>query len=433
MAEALDREEYKERMRAAGRRALEEFRRQKGAAARSRGALPGLGTEVKAAHSTDRLPTVELTTFRVLTQPAAATAGPIQQHEPAELHMLTPAVAMASTSVGVLPPGSSCLPPFASSPCSITSGIRGAASVSSLASTITGFATPAPSAGIGTGNSTCGSPGVGEGLSVGPDLGLGGRSPGAVDKDDAQLSASDLVPCAGGSGSRSAATADPFVDMLLMQVQALAREKASLAAENAGLRQQVDQLEELVGVLLAERSLGEAGGSGAEFVEGGYETEGSYFLSPSRPQQELGNWQEPVGSTYELFESEGASGEADSVAFSVRPLGEVEVGTSGRGVWTGADPSPTGRQGASTGHGNRTRAACFPEREEDREHQASRGPAMEVGRSSRFQEASDVGSLEGLGSSTGEDGQQASVIGDGLDIPREGAPQGPPGHLDCGG
>ncbi|GFR40158.1 hypothetical protein Agub_g715, partial [Astrephomene gubernaculifera] len=102
--------EYQERMREAGRRALEEFRRQKEKGAVARAAITsGRGPGASPSMVPRQVPTVELTTFRVLTQPAAVASGRMPTSDLAELRLLAPA--LASTSLGALPPFPTRLPP----------------------------------------------------------------------------------------------------------------------------------------------------------------------------------------------------------------------------------------------------------------------------------------------------------------------------------
>ncbi|KXZ43239.1 hypothetical protein GPECTOR_96g705 [Gonium pectorale] len=265
-----EREQYKEKMRAAGRRALEDFRKQKieraaGAGGpASAGLVSGSGQGGAAAPP---LPSVELVTFRVHTQPAAVEMGRTRPPESAELRLLAPT--LSSTSLGSLPPGSACLPQpqltrpsYASS--SSAASVCATTSVGSLGSTATGYsAAPLYSAAAGGG-------GLGGGSSAGhsPPPSQSAAALTAEDEEE-RLAGFTAGRGRGGvgavvSGGGGGDTA--MVDMLLGQVEALMRDKAALASENAALRQQVEQLTELVGWLSLER--GEQDGEEEE-LEGG--------------------------------------------------------------------------------------------------------------------------------------------------------------------
>eukprot|EP00198_Chlamydomonas_reinhardtii_P001009 XP_001690344.1 predicted protein [Chlamydomonas reinhardtii] len=192
--QVLGQDEYKEWLRAAGRRTLDKYRHQKGLAAKS--AASGAGAAPGAPAPP---PAVELTTFKVFTQPAEVATG--RATLPTEMPRL--GQGMASTSLGALPPS--------------TSGTVVAGSLPSS-----------------TGYSLAGSSFAG--TSPAPEGFLMGR------QEDEGPTGLDI-----NSGVRAGSGTDQaMVDMLLAQVEALMRDKAALSAENAGLRQQVEQLTELL-------------------------------------------------------------------------------------------------------------------------------------------------------------------------------------------
>ncbi|KAG2432844.1 hypothetical protein HXX76_008577 [Chlamydomonas incerta] len=225
---SMSQDEYKEWLRAAGRRTLDKYRHQKGLAAKSTGA--GAAPAAPAPP-----PAVELTTFKVFTQPAAAQTG--RATLPPEMPRL--GQGMASTSLGALPPSSACAPSLHKTSCS-SSAASGTVVAGSLPSS-TAYSLAASSY---------------AGTSPAPEGFLLGR------QEDEGPSGLDLSP---GMRAASSGVDQAMADMLLAQVETLMRDKAALSAENAALRQQVEQLTELVGWLSLER--GEEGAGGAGLVE----------------------------------------------------------------------------------------------------------------------------------------------------------------------
>ncbi|EFJ52470.1 hypothetical protein VOLCADRAFT_86601 [Volvox carteri f. nagariensis] len=361
----------------------------------------------------------------------------------AEMRLMTPAVAMASTTLPVLAPGSSCLPPgpcpLPSSPCSVTSVTCGAPSISSLASTW-GVAASAPS--TAPCDSAYGSPGPspgpgypgrglgpGTGARTGPALGLG-QLPGMEAQDMGSRVPGRYRYCNG------------------WHVQALGREKASLAADNAALRQQVDQLEELVGLLLAERERprgqGEGAGSftqGAEVGEVGfYDTDGSYGRSPSLPMPllEPGDWQQrgdrpdsaggcceddegvncgsgavcgsPAEGGSRRFEEEEDQGQGGNLLVDG---GLRDVGTRPSGSWEAPRECVVAECSAGAPRSRVVLEAGNPDR----------GRCIGAG------EGESRGRHGGAG---GEEGLGATMSGAGVAVVMEGGPLGPPGPLFSG-
>ncbi|KAG2501061.1 hypothetical protein HYH03_000880 [Edaphochlamys debaryana] len=293
-AAGLTSEEYKAQLRAQGRKVLEHFSQRHKTGATGAGAARAAAASASATPP----PAVELTTFRVVTQPApsvsSATGTVPPPPAPVQLR------ALASTSLGALPPGSACLvPPRAPPSCTAATASVGG----SLGSTSTGFSlasSAAPGAGLLGGASS---------LSGAAEAELEGRLAGS-----------------GGSGSGDQA----MIDMLLAQVSSLMKDKASLAAENAALRQQAEQLTELVGWLSLERnSTDGADAQGSAYdMSMGYDN--AYVLPPPGDSAEL----------YESYLYDDAPQHVPSQAEVDAAAGAAAAGEEGRqgeGTVDGAD------------------------------------------------------------------------------------------------
>ncbi|KAG2448882.1 hypothetical protein HYH02_006231 [Chlamydomonas schloesseri] len=310
----MTQEEYKEWLRAAGRRTLDKYRHQKGLAAK--GAAAGASAAVPAAPPPP--PAVELTTFKVFTQPAEATTG--RAMLPTEMPRL--GQGMASTSLGALPPSTafSPPPPLHKTSCS-SSAASGTVAAGSLPSS-TSYSLAAASSFAGT--------------SPAPDTYLLGRpeDEGPLGLDSSHHSHHGHEAVRAGSGGDQA-----MVDMLLAQVETLMRDKASLASENAGLRQQVEQLTELVGWLSLERGEEGAAGSGAAGEEEG------------RPDAGLDS---PGGALYGYDSAYAFADPVEEPGLEVQQAPEaraVEGGSEGVAKGGEAGPGPSAESAGAGGAG----------------------------------------------------------------------------------
>lgn len=150
------------------------------------------------------------------------------------------------------------------------------------------------------------------------------------------------------------------------------RDKAALSAENAGLRQQVEQLTELVGWLSLERGEEGAGGAGAAEEEGGSGAAG--LESP-------GGALYGYDSAYAFADPSEEPGQDLGLTAERAMEGAVEGGEAGQGLSAESAVTVTGDAGEGTEPGI------------VRSPVAATGPRATAGQEADAEEAGSLGPL----------------------------------------